>query len=93
MICKSNNNSYCGGTSAFSRFFFWKRPHLNVAEYLKYVEHLLVLVSKITDYISISAFGSLDCAPVTTNPVTIMEGIKKYKSIVNYNKKRKTMIL
>ena len=33
MICKSNNNSYHHGTSAFFQsFFFEKDPHLNVVE-------------------------------------------------------------
>ena len=57
--------------------------------YLNYVEHLLILVSTVTGYVSISAFASLVCVPVgiTTSAVgikicVIIAGIKKYKSII-----------
>ena len=33
-------------------------------KYLNYVEHLLILVSKVTGFVSISAFGSLVCVIV-----------------------------
>ena len=33
-------------------------------KYLNYVEHLLILASKITGCVSISAFASLVCVPV-----------------------------
>ena len=62
------------------------------------VEHLLILASTITSYVSISAFASLLFVPVgiTSSAVgtqlcAITAGIKKYKSIVkkknkNYDK-------
>ena len=40
-------------------------------KYLNYVEHLLILVSTVTDCVSISAFASSVCVPVciTSSPV------------------------
>ena len=64
-------------------------------KYLNYVEHLLILVSKITGYVSISAFASLVAIPVgiTSSAVgikicAITAGIKKYKSIIQKKKKK-----
>ena len=56
------------------------------AEYLNYVEHLIILVSAVTGCFSISAFTSLICVPVgiISSAVgikicAITAGIKKYK--------------
>ena len=64
-------------------------------KYLNYVEHLLILVSKITGCISISAFASLVAIPVgiTSSAVgikicAITAGIKKYTSIIQKKKKK-----
>ena len=66
-------------------------------KYLNYVEHLLILVSRITGCVSISAFASLVCIPVgiTKSAIeikicVITVGIKKYKSIKK--KKKKSMM-
>ena len=61
---------------------------------LNYVEHLLILTSTITGYVSISAFASLVYARVgiTGSAVgikicAITAGNKKYKSIIKKKKK------
>ena len=58
-------------------------------KYLNYVESLIILVLKVTGWISIFAFASLVCVPVNTtcsavglNICSIIVGIKKYKSII-----------
>ena len=63
-------------------------------KYLNYVEQLLILASKVTSYVSISAFVSLAAIPVaiTSSAVrikicAITAGIKKYKSIIKKKKK------
>ena len=63
-------------------------------KYLNYVEKLLILASKVTSYVSISAFVSLAAIPVaiTSSAVrikicAITAGIKKYKSIIKKKKK------
>ena len=69
-------------------------------KYFNYVEHLLVLASTITGYVSISAFASLVCVPVgiTSSAVgikifAIPAGIKKYKSIIKKKKKKHDKIV
>ena len=61
-------------------------------KYLNYIEHLLVLASTVTGYVSISSFASLFCGPVgiTSSAVgcAIIAGIKKYKSIIKKKKKK-----
>ena len=69
--------------------------------YLNYVENLLILASTVTGCISISAFASLVCVPVSITSSTlgiyicaITAGIKKYKSIIKKKKKHgKTVLL
>ena len=69
--------------------------------YLNYVENLLIVASTVTGCISISAFASLVCVPVSiTSSVSgiyicaITAGIKKYKSIIKKKKKHgKTVLL
>ena len=64
-------------------------------KYLNYVKNLLILVSRVTDCISVSAFASLVCVPVgfTSSAVglnicVITSGIKKYKLILKKMKKK-----
>ena len=64
-------------------------------KYLNYVENLLILSSKITGCVSISASPSLVLAPVGIassavglNICAIIPGIKKYKSIIKRKKKK-----
>ena len=61
----------------------------NTCKYLNYVEHLLILVSTVTGYVSISGFASLVCvtAGIMSSAVgikicAITAAIKKYKSII-----------
>ena len=63
--------------------------------YLNYVEHLLILVSKVTDCVLISAFALLVWAPVGVmssavgkNICVIAAGIKKSKSTIKKKKKK-----
>ena len=64
------------------------KKYKTTCKYLDYVEHLPILVSAVTGYVSISAFASLICAPlgITSSAVeikilAITAGIKKYESI------------
>ena len=64
-------------------------------KYLNYVEHLLILVSKMTGCVSVSAFHSLVVIPVgiTSSAVgisicVIIAGIKNYKSMIKKKKKK-----
>ena len=64
-------------------------------KYLSYVKHLLILVSKVTSCVSISAFTSLVSVPggITSSALEIKiceitAGIKNYKSIIMKNKKK-----
>ena len=64
------------------------------------LEHLLILVSTVTGCVSISAFASLVCVPVSItssvvglNICAIIAGIKKYKSIIKKKKKKHDKIL
>ena len=67
---------------------------------MNYVEHLPILFSTVTCCVSISAFASLVCVPVsiTTSAVsikicTINAGIKMYKSVIKKEKKKHDKIL
>ena len=58
-------------------------------KYLNYVEQLLILVSTVTGCVSVSAFASLACVPVSITSSTvgiqiceITAGIEKYKSFI-----------
>ena len=62
-------------------------------QYLNYVEKLLILVSKVTNCVSISAFTSLVCVPVVITIYAvgiklyrITSGIKRYTSIIKKKK-------
>ena len=78
------------------------RKHKNFCTTLNYIEHFLILASKTTGCISISAFTSLIGIPIgiTSSVIglklcAIAAGIKKYKSIIKKNKKKhdKTVFL
>ena len=69
-------------------------------KYLKYVKHLLILVSTVTGCVSISAFVSLVCVPmgIASSAVgikicAVTAGIKNYKSIIKKNKKKHDKIV
>ena len=64
-------------------------------KYLNYVEHLIILVSTVTDCVSISPFASLVWVPVgiTSSAIRIkicatIGEIKKYKSVIKKKKKK-----
>ena len=67
-------------------------------EYLNYAQHLFILVSTVTGFVSTSAFASLVCVPfgitnsaVGVNICAIAAGAEKYKSIIE--KKKKTNMI
>ena len=67
----------------------------NYKKTCKHVKHLVILVSKVTSCLSISAFTSLVCVPggITSSALEIKicqitAGIKNYKSIIMKNKKK-----
>ena len=69
------------------------KKHKKVPKTLNYIKHLLILASKITGWVSISAFSSLVGIPIGITSSTIglkicaiTAGIKRYKSKI---KKRK----
>ena len=71
----------------------WKKTD----KYSNYVEHLLVLVSTVIGYVSISAFASLVCVTVgipssgvRIKSCAITAGTNNYESLIK--KKKKIMI-
>ena len=71
------------------------RKHKKVCTKLNYIEHFLILASKITGCISISDFTSLLGIPIgiTSSAIglklfAITAGIKKYKSIIKKKKNK-----
>ena len=76
------------------------KKHKKTCKYLSYVEHLIILVSAVTDCFSTSAFASLVCVPlgITSSAVgieicAITAGIKKYKSVIKKKKKKHDKIV
>ena len=74
--------------------------HKGTYKYLHYVEEMLILVSRITRYVSISAFDLLACVSVgiTSSALgikacAIMSRMKTYKSIIKENKKKHDKIV
>ena len=62
---------------------------------LNYIEHVLILASAVTGYVSVSAFASLVgiCIEITSSAIglnicAIILKIKKYKSIIKKKKKK-----
>ena len=65
------------------------KKHKNLCTTLNYIEHLLISVSAVTGYVSISAFASLVDIPIGITSSTvrlkvfaITARIKKYKAII-----------
>ena len=76
------------------------KRHKKVCTALSYTEHFLILASKITGCISISAFTSLIGIPIeimssaiNLKVCAITAGIKKYKSIIKKKKKKHDKIV
>ena len=76
------------------------RKHKKICTTLNYVKRFLVLASKITRYIQISAFASLIGIPIGMTSYgiglkicAITAEIKKYKSIIKKKKKRPNKIV
>ena len=76
------------------------RKYKNVCTNLNYIEHCLILASRITGYISTSAFASLFDVPIgiTSSAIglknrAIVSGIKKYKSMIKKKKKKHNKIV
>ena len=77
-----------------------REKYKKTCKYLNYVEHLLILFSVVTGWVSISPFASLVCLPVgiTSSAVgiticVITAGIKIYKSIIKKKKKKHDKIV
>ena len=67
---------------------------------LNFIEHIFILASTITRYLSISAFTSIVGIPleITSSAIgskicAITAGIKKYKSIIKKKKKKHNKIV
>ena len=76
------------------------KNHKKVCTTLNYIERFLILTSTITGLVSISVFASLIGIPigVTSSAIGlkiygIVAGIKKYKSIIEKNKKKHDKIV
>ena len=76
------------------------RKHKKVCATLNYIEHFLILASRITGCISISSFASLLGIPIgiTSSAIglkicAITAGIKMYKSIIKKKKKKHDKIV
>ena len=77
-----------------------REKYKKTCKYLNYVKHLLIIVSIVIGFVSISAFASLVCVPVgLTNSAVgikicaITTAIKKYKSIIKKKKKKHDKIV
>ena len=73
------------------------KKHKKVCRVLYYIDQLLIIISTITGYVSISAFASLVGIRIgITSTATglkmcvITAGIRKYKSIIKKKKKKNT---
>ena len=76
------------------------RKHKKVCTTFNYIEHVLILASTITGWISISAFASLLGVPIgiTSSAIglkicAIAASIKKYKSKIKKKKKKHDKIV
>ena len=72
-----------------------REKYKKTCKHLNYVKHLLIIVSIVIGFVSISVFASLVCVPVgLTNSAVgikicaITTAIKKYKSIIKKKKKK-----
>ena len=71
------------------------KKHKKACRVSNYIDHTLILISKITECVSISAFASLVGIPIGIANSTILlkiyvitAGMKKYKSIIKKKKKK-----
>ena len=71
-----------------------------VCRVLKYIERSLILISTVTECVSITAFASFDGIPIGTSSSAvglkirvITAGIKKYKSIIKKKQKKHDKIV
>ena len=69
-------------------------------KYLNYAQHLFILVSTVTGFVSTSAFASVVCVPfgitnsaVGVNICAITAGAEKYKSVIEKKKKQHDKIV
>ena len=76
------------------------KKHKKVCRVLKYIEHLLTLISTVSGCIFISAFASvvgipigIMCSAIGLKICVITAGIKNYKSIIKKKKKKHDKIL
>ena len=76
------------------------KKHKNVCRVLNCIDHLLIAISTITRYVSISDFASLvtilvgiASAAIGLKTCVMTGGIKKYKSIIKEKKKRHDKIV
>ena len=72
------------------------QKHKNICRVLNYIDHLLIVISTNTGYVSISAFAFLVDIPIGIKSFAIglkvyaiTPEIKKYKSIIKKKKKKK----
>ena len=76
------------------------KKHKNVCRILNYIEHSLIIIFRIAECVSISAFASLVVIPIgiTSSAIrlkvcVITAGIKKYKSISKKKRKKHNKML
>ena len=76
------------------------KKHKKVCRILNYIDHLLIVISTITECVSISAFASLVGIPIeiTSSAIglkicAITARIRKYKSIIKKKKKKHDKIV
>ena len=76
------------------------KKHKKVCRILNYIHHLLIVISTITECVSISAFASLVGIPIeiTSSAIglkicAITARIKKYKTIIKKKKKKHDKIV
>ena len=79
---------------------YMSKKHKNVCTTLNYLEHFLILASRITGWVSISGFAPLAGIPIGIMSSTIglkicviTAGIIRYKSIINKKKKKHDKIV
>ena len=80
--------------------YLMSEKHKKTCKCWNYVEHLLILASTISGCVSISALGSLVCAPIGVTTFTIgiiiygiTARINKYTSIIKKKKKKHDKIV
>ena len=80
--------------------YLMSEKHKKTCKHWNYVEHLLILASTISGCVSISALGSLVCAPIGVTTFTIgiiiygvTARINKYTSIIKKKKKKHDKIV